>query len=182
MVEGMLVLARADAGGYTLVRRTLYLDEVIGECVRASAVIAATKGIELVTDLPSDLSITGDEGLLRQMVTNLLDNAVQYSPPQGCVTVSLKRDPTHAILTVSDTGPGIPAGERDRVFERFVRLDAARSRPSGAGLGLPIARWIAEQHGGTLAVEPGEHAGSKFVARLPLTRPSDAYSPDRGEP
>ena len=182
MVEGMLVLARADAGGYTLVRRTLYLDEVVGECARATAVVAATKGIELVTELPSDLSIMGDEGLLRQMVTNLLDNAVQYSPPQGCVTVSLKRDPTHAILTVSDTGPGIPAGERDRVFERFVRLDAARSRPSGAGLGLPIARWIAEQHGGTLAVEPGEHAGSRLVARLPLTRPADAHAPDRGEP
>jgi two-component system, OmpR family, sensor kinase len=174
MVEGMLVLARADAGGYTLARRMLYLDEVVGECVRAASVVAGTRTIELVTDLQPDLSIMGDEGLLRQMVTNLLDNAVQYSPIRAVVTVSLRRDLTHAILTVSDTGPGIAAADRDRVFERFVRLDAARSRPSGAGLGLPIARWIAEQHAGTLVVEPGDRAGATFVARLPLTGVTEA--------
>src|SRR4029077_15635457 len=103
-----------------------------------------------------------------QLVTNLLDNAVQYTPPGGSVTVSVDGDADSATITVSDTGSGIPPADRERVFERFVRLDPARSATSGAGLGLPIARWIAEQHEGTLTVEPNAVGGCLFVARLPV--------------
>jgi two-component system OmpR family sensor kinase len=168
MVEDMLVLARADAGGYRLTRRPLYVDEIVAECVRAVSVVAATRDIELTTVLQPDVSVNADDGLLRQLMTNLLDNAVQYTPPGGSVTVSVDSDAASATITVSDTGSGIPPADRERVFERFVRLDPARSATSGAGLGLPIARWIAEQHEGTLTVEQNAVGGCLFVVRLPV--------------
>ena len=171
MVEDMLVLARADAGGFPLIRRPLYLDDIVAECVRAVSVIATTKGVALVTRLQSDVSMTGDDGLVRRLTMNLLDNAVQYTPVGGTVTVTVTSDASVAEIDVSDTGPGIPVADRERVFERFVRLDLARSATSGAGLGLPIARWIAEEHGGTLMVEGNDGQGCRFVARLPLKPP-----------
>jgi signal transduction histidine kinase len=176
MVESMLVLARADAGGYRLTRQPVYLDDIVAECVRAVSVVAATREVDLVTALQPDVSINGDESLLRQLVTNLLDNAVQYTPPGGLVTVAVERDATVVIIIVSDTGPGIPPVDRERVFERFVRLDPARSRTSGAGLGLSIARWIAEEHDGTLTTEESTSGGCTLVARLPLKgdAPADA--------
>jgi two-component system OmpR family sensor kinase len=173
MVEDMFVLARADAGGYPLTRRLLYVDEIVAECVRAVSVVAATRDIQLTTALQSDASVTADDGLLRQLVTNLLDNAVRHTPPGGSVTIALNCDAGSAIITVADTGPGIPIADRDRVFERFVRLDPARSATSGAGLGLPIARWIAEQHGGSLTLEENTAGGSLFIVRLPMRPLSD---------
>jgi heavy metal sensor kinase len=170
MVEDMFVLARADAGGQRLTKRLVYVDEIVAECVRAVSVVAATRDIRLTTVLQADVSVDADDGLLRQLVTNLLDNAVQYTPPGGSVTVIVDTDETSANIKVSDTGPGIPPADRERVFERFVRLDPARSATSGAGLGLPIARWIAEQHEGTLTVEPDTAGGSVFIARLPMKR------------
>jgi len=168
MVDDMMVLARADAGAYPLTPSLLYLDEIVAECVRAVSVIAATRAVALVTHLQPDVSMIGDDGLLRRLTMNLLDNAVQYTPTGGTVTVALTRDSTFATITFSDTGPGIPDADRERVFERFVRLDPARSDKSGAGLGLPIAQWIAAEHGGTLTVEPNDGGGCRFVARLAL--------------
>jgi signal transduction histidine kinase len=168
MVDDMFVLARADAGGYPLARRFLYIDEVVAECVRAVSVIATTRAVAFVTGLQSDVLLMGDDGLLRRLTMNLLDNAVQYTPAGGMVTVTLTSDANLATLAFSDTGPGIPIAERERVFERFVRLDPARSEKPGAGLGLPIARWIAEAHGGTLTLEQNDARGCLFVVRLPL--------------
>ena len=110
-------------------------------------------------------------------MTNLLDNAVQYTPRGGAVAVGLDSDGASVTVTVVDTGPGIPLADRERVFERFVRLDLARSATSGAGLGLPIARWIAEQHGGTLIVEQDSPGGCRFVLRLPTDGGAAADSP-----
>ena len=168
MVEDMLVLARADAGGYRLTRRPLYVDDIVAECARAVSVVASVRDIQIVTALQPDVAANADDGLLRQLVTNLLDNAVQYGPPGSCVTVAVTSDGDSAMITVSDTGSGIPLADRDRVFERFVRLDLARSTTSGAGLGLPIARWIAEQHEGTLTLEANAIGGCLFVVRLPM--------------
>ena len=168
MVEDMFVLARADAGGHRLTKRPLYLEEIVAECVLAVSVVAATRDIRLTPRLQADVSLNADDGLLRQLVTNLLENAVQYTPPGGSVTVIVNTDASFANIAVSDTGPGIPPADRERVFERFVRLDPARSATSGAGLGLSIARWIAEQHEGTLTVEPGTAGGCVFTARLPM--------------
>jgi two-component system, OmpR family, sensor kinase len=168
MVEDMLVLARADAGAYTLAPTLLYIDEIVAECVRAVSVIATTRDVALVTDLQPDVSMIGDDGLLRRLMMNLLDNAVQYTPAGGKVTVTLTCDAMFATITFSDTGPGIRKADRERVFERFVRLDPSRSEKSGAGLGLPIARWIAEEHGGTVTVEENKEGGCQFIARLAL--------------
>lgn len=174
MVEDMLVLARADAGGYRLTRLLLYVDEIVAECVRAVSVVAAVRNIQLVTALQPDLSISADDELLRRLVMNLLDNAVQYTPVGGSVSVAVSSDAGSVTIAVSDTGPGIAPGDRARVFERFVRLDPVRSTSSGAGLGLPIARWIAEQHEGTLTVDQNEVGGCVFVVRLPIRPlPSD---------
>ncbi|HEY6359423.1 MAG TPA: HAMP domain-containing sensor histidine kinase, partial [Vicinamibacterales bacterium] len=170
LVEDMLVLARADAGGYRLIRRPLYLDELVAECVRAVSVVAITRGIQLGTDLQRDVGVDADDRLLRQLVTNLLENGVQYTPPCGSVTVAVRGNAASVTMTVSDTGPGIAPADRERVFERFVRLDPARSATSGAGLGLPIARWIAEQHGGTVTVDQAAAGGCLFVVRLPATK------------
>lgn len=177
MVEDMLVLARADAEGYPLTRRPLYVDEIVAECVRAAAVVAVARDIRISTHVQPDVSIQGDEDLLRRLVTNLLDNAVQYTPRGGAVAVGLDSDGASVTVTVVDTGPGIPLADRERVFERFVRLDLARSATSGAGLGLPIARWIAEQHGGTLIIEQDSRGGCRFVLRLPTDGGAAADSP-----
>ena len=166
MVENMLVLARADAGGYHMSKRLLYLDELVSECVRAASVMAGEQHIQLLSSLQPDVAIVGDDALLQQLVTNLLDNALHHTPPDGVGRVSVDISST-AIIRVADTGSGIPEPDRERIFERFVRLDPARSATSGAGLGLPIARWIAEQHQGTLSLEESDR-GSLFVVRLPL--------------
>jgi heavy metal sensor kinase len=166
MVQDMFVLARADAG-QAPVMKPLYLDDVVAECARAIAVVADAAGIAVTVDLDEDVSVMGDQHLLEQMVTNLLDNAVRFSPPGAAVSIALRSANGVVTVAVVDHGPGIPVEDRERVFERFVRLDRARSSSSGAGLGLPIARWIAEQHQGTLIVESGDDGGSRFIAVLP---------------
>jgi signal transduction histidine kinase len=98
---------------------------------------------------------------------NVLQNAVQHTPSGGTVRVSIARTAATVSLRVSDGGVGIPAGDQQRIFDRFVQLDQAR-REHGAGLGLPIARWIAEAHGGTLTLESSTSSGSTFCLLLPV--------------
>jgi signal transduction histidine kinase len=112
-----------------------------------------------------------DEELIRQMAMNLLDNAIKYTPEGGTVTLECKRVGMEYSLSVIDTGPGIPSDAHERVFERFFRLDKARSHTqterAGAGLGLSIARWIAEAHQGRLKLLRSDSSGSVFVAYVP---------------
>jgi signal transduction histidine kinase len=124
---------------------------------------------------PAEVLFRGDEALLRQMLMNLLDNAVSYTPSGGVVSVTLHLEAEAIVLAVTDTGTGIPVADRERIFERFVRLDLSTKRASagGAGLGLPIARWIAEAHGGTLTLDasfvpPAAENGTRFIVRLPI--------------
>jgi signal transduction histidine kinase len=119
----------------------------------------------------------GDEALLERLLLNLLDNAIKHSPANGVVRVRLWRDDGAYHLAVSDEGPGVPADAHGRIFDRFFRVDPSRSRADrtatgGAGLGLAIARWVAEAHGGTLVYDAtngaSESAGGTFVATLPV--------------
>ena len=110
---------------------------------------------------------------LRQMIMNLLDNGVRHTAAGGLVRVELAASNGVVDIAVIDTGSGVPAEDHERIFQRFVRLDPARSRPGGAGLGLPIARTIAEAHGGTLILAASGPGGSRFVARLPRTPRDD---------
>jgi signal transduction histidine kinase len=163
LVDGMLLLSRADAGGRAVHAEPLYLDEIVGDCVRALAVIGAERRIAVSAAGSTDVALSGDGELLRQLFTNLLDNAVRHTRPGGTVQVEIRAG-SPVTVTVRDQGRGIPAAERERVFERFARAHAGGD---GAGLGLPIARWIAEAHGGTLTLDATSDAGSVFLVTLP---------------
>jgi len=162
LVDAMFLLSRAEAAGIPLIREPLYLDELVGDCARALRVLATERGVDVLTCGDTEVSWTGDNGLLRQMVSNLLENAIRYA--KGVVTVTVTRAGNGATIQVSDDGEGVPVAEQTRIFDRFVRLNP---RSNGAGLGLPIARWIAEAHGGTLVLESSGPTGSSFIVSLP---------------
>jgi signal transduction histidine kinase len=165
LVEDMLVLARADAGGYPLQPVTLYLDELVAECRRTLEVLAAERDVALRTTSLPEIPFIGDEELLKRMLMNLVQNAVHHTRSGGAVSITLSNGSAIA-LDVTDQGPGIAAVDRERIFDRFVQLDQSR-RGSGSGLGLPIARWIAEAHGGSLTLVSTGSAGSTFRVVFP---------------
>jgi signal transduction histidine kinase len=133
--------------------------------------VAIAKGVTLSCDVPADLIIHGDEELLHRLFLNLVDNAVKFTPAGGCVEIRAEAAPAGYVVRVTDTGVGIPEAEQVRIFDRFFRGDRLRRRmtgnESGAGLGLPIARWIAEAHEGSLVLERSGEGGSVFVVTLP---------------
>lgn len=171
VVNDMFTLARADSGAYAVQRSRFYLNDVIEEALEAARLLASHKSIHVSGGPFEESAYEGDEDLVRQLLLILLDNAIKYTPDGGCVEVGL--EPGYAV-TVADTGIGIPTEARDRIFDRFYRVDKARSRSSatssgGAGLGLAIARWIAGVHGGSVNVvssSPGQ--GSVMRVLLPL--------------
>jgi signal transduction histidine kinase len=163
LVDDLLLLARGDAGAADPRRAgPIDLDDVVR---RLAAERRLPGGPELDTRGVVPVQLWGDAAGLDRAVANLLDNAVRHA--RGRVSVTLESAAAAVVLTVSDDGPGIPEASREAVFERFVRLDAARSSHSGgAGLGLAIARDIAERHGGTLTVDAAGVAGARFVLVL----------------
>lgn len=165
LVDDMLVLARADGGGYPMVLASVDLAALVNECVRELGARAEDKGIAVHAHLES-VTLWGDEALLRRMFSNLLGNALTYTSTGGSVEISLATADSRLLLCVADTGPGIPPEDRERVFERFVRLDPARAA-GGAGLGLAIARWVAEAHGGSVRILSSGSDGTVFAANLP---------------
>jgi heavy metal sensor kinase len=167
LVEDMLVLARADAGAYPLRAVDLYLQDIVDDCRRAVDVLAAERHITIISSGPRDLPVRGDEELLRRLLVNLLQNAVQHSPPGGVVSIDVTPNGSRAYVRVRDGGAGIAPSDRARIFDRFVQLDASR-RSEGIGLGLPIAKWIAEVHHGSLSLESTGPDGSTFRVELPL--------------
>lgn len=169
LVADLLVLARADAG-IPLKQRPVELDAVVLEAFREARQLARGQILSIGTF--ETAQVTGDEDRLKQLFLILLDNALKYTPAAGLVVLELERNGSSAEITVRDTGLGIPADALPQVFERFYRADPARTRdPGGTGLGLPIARWIVEQHGGQIRLtsEPGE--GTTAVVRLPIPDP-----------
>ena len=168
MVDQMLTLAEADAGQRTVLSSEISLNELIDEVARSMRSIAETRQMLLETRLTDDVSVNGDPGRLRELVSVLLDNAVKYADAGGRVEVALRREHRKAIIEVSDNGPGIPRDALPHVFDRFYRVDEARSRESGGtGLGLAIARHIVDAHGGTINIESSAGAGTKVTVELP---------------
>jgi heavy metal sensor kinase len=173
IVEDLFTLARADAGQYPIETSNMYLDETVAHCVRSVDSLATQRGLKLDYETSvHELFFTGDEGLLERMTLNILDNAIKYTPRGGSVRVRLERNGSSCKLAIADTGHGIPAELQSRIFERFFRANQARSREvernGSAGLGLAIARWIAELHGGALVLDRSNSEGSTFVISLPL--------------
>ncbi len=169
LVDDLLLLARGDAGVLAAARsEPVDLDHVVDELVGP---LGAQGGVQVDRSAVLPVQVRGDRAQLRRAVGNLLDNALRHS--RTGISVSLSQaDGDHAVLTVADDGPGVPVDQRDKIFERFTRLDEARhGSDGGAGLGLAIARDIAERHGGSLTLDPAADygKGARFVLRLPTT-------------
>jgi signal transduction histidine kinase len=174
LVDGLLDLARLDAGLRTLNRNSVDLRSLLAAVTEKFGPQATAKSVALLTELPPTLpAMTGDADRLAQVFTNLLDNALKHTPSGGKVTVAAAVSPGWVEVDVSDTGPGIPAEDLSRIFERFYQVDKSRARRAGVGLGLTISKDIVEAHGGSLRAESVVGIGSRFVARLPLVRPDD---------
>jgi heavy metal sensor kinase len=168
LIESLLELARLDAGQETMKRLHFDLARTVNDCTKQVQPIADKRNVKLSTRL-APVEITGDAERLAQVITNLLVNAVQYNRPDGEVRVKLEPQPGLAILTVTDTGPGISAEDLPHVFERFYRGDKSRTASNGnAGLGLAISKAIVEAHGGTIEVSSQTGQGTTFTVRLPL--------------
>lgn len=165
IVEDMFRLARADAGRFELHQQRFYLDELLTMTARAAAVLGAPKRVQVETAAMPESEAMGDEELLQQMVLNLLDNAVKYTSTGGKVRMDLERRDGFYYISVQDTGSGIPVEEQPRIFDRFYQ--AGKTDAGGTGLGLPIARSIAEAHGGALTLERSDSNGTLFLVKLP---------------
>lgn len=174
IVEDMFALTRADMNQLPLALSELYLDEVITDTVRAFDVLAQRKGVHLRAHDLQESPYRGDEHLLRQMISNLLENALKHTPQGGNIRAELESREAEYLIIVADTGAGIPVENQPHIFERFYRADKARSgteggTDAGAGLGLPIANWIAEAHHGRLELLRSDHTGTAFIVSLPRT-------------
>jgi signal transduction histidine kinase len=167
IVDGLLVLARADAGERPLERERLFLDDVAIDAAGAARLVAKQKGVEVTVDEFEEAAVVGDVALIRQLLMILLDNAIKFTDAGGVVRVQVSSPDGAPTFIVEDSGIGIKPDELSRVFHRFFRGETARSRSDGAGLGLSIASWIATEHGAdiSLSSEPGK--GTRVVVTFP---------------
>lgn len=178
LVEQLLALTRLQGVAAFSADRA-DLAQASREAVRLHEAPALAKGVSLILEVPPDLAVLGSETLLTECIANLVENAVRYTSSGGEVRVAVRALPTPAV-TVRDNGIGVPAAHRERIFDRFYRIDSSRARAEGgSGLGLAIAREIARLHGGEIALAAPEEGGSVFELRLPaaghgLTPPSPA--------
>jgi two-component system, OmpR family, sensor kinase len=171
IIEDLFTLVRADTGQYPLVLSDFYLDELAAACCRTMRTLAMAKGVTLQCESAAETLIHADEGLLRRMILNILDNAIKHTEKGGTVSIVCQLDAMECRLTVTDSGSGIPPELQSRIFERFFRADKARARSDGdgggAGLGLSISRWIAEAHQGRLELVQSNSSGSTFAFTMP---------------
>jgi len=166
-VEDLLTLARSDARGFPLSRELVDLHALASQAVSRLVPFAQRRGVTVSTE-GSPATVRGDPEHLGHVLRNLIDNAIKFSPTDSRVTVRAWSDGGEAGVTVEDEGPGIPVDLRQRVFDRFYRVDASRARTTGgSGLGLAIARELAVAHGGRIEVAPRDPRGSAFTIALP---------------
>ena len=169
LVEEMLTLARADNMVRTAVLTEVSLSDVAADCALAFEPVAFEAGKPLDYQITEDVTVLGDRDKLRQLVSVLLDNAIKYGADGGTITLTLQKTDRQARLTVSNPGEPIPADQLSHLFERFYRADASRGEKSGFGLGLPIARTIAQEHKGALKAE-SDAASTRFLYTMPLKK------------
>ncbi|MFO0936773.1 MAG: HAMP domain-containing sensor histidine kinase [Gemmataceae bacterium] len=168
LVERLLALARADAGWPGLVREPIALDRLVMDVVELMRPLAEKKGLTLKARI-KPAQVIGDHSVLSQLATNLISNAITYNKPDGKIHVSVDPVDGGVSFIVADTGVGISEADRERLFERFFRVDKARSRASGGtGLGLAICKAIVDAHGGWIDVESTEGKGSEFRVWFPM--------------
>jgi len=170
LTDDLLMLSKMDADRLELELRRLPVEQLVAGCVETAQPRAVEKDLRLSVNLGKKLpDIAGDRRRLTEVLQNLLDNAMQYTPAGGQIMVSAERHDGEVVFTVSDTGIGIPQADQPRIFERFYRVDVARSREvGGTGLGLSIAKHLMEAHGGRLWVESEVGQGSQFHFSVPI--------------
>lgn len=181
LAESLLALSRADTGHIQLQREDISLFRLAKEASSLVEVLAEEKRQQIDIEGEANLVVSVDRLILRQAIINLLDNAIKYSPQGNRILVRVQSGgDKHAFLEVIDQGPGIPSEHQPYVFERFFRVDKARTREwGGAGLGLSITRWAVEAHDGDISLKSEEGQGSTFRVSLPLAKDSSA-SPSKG--
>lgn len=168
-VERLFALSRLDAGEAQTEWIPIDLGELVATTVDQMLLLAADKGIKVTCEAQERVVVTGDRSRLKQIVVNLLDNAIKYTPTGGEIAVSVSSSGGRGRLVISDSGPGIPEAALSRVFDRFFRVDGARSREvEGAGLGLSIVKSICAAHGGSVTAENRGKAGLRITVELPL--------------
>jgi heavy metal sensor kinase len=169
LVEGLLLLSRADAGMLRMDHQAVDLARLVAEVCEQSQVLAKARGVTLDLGPLTPVTMQGDPQHLRRLLVNLVDNGLKYTLAGGRVTLALHQEGVWAVLRVADTGIGLAPEEQERIFQRFYRAPTAVSRDvEGSGLGLCIAHSIVEAHGGSIQVESAEGHGSVFTVRLPL--------------
>ena len=171
LVGGLLLLTQADSGKLTLNKQPVELDTLLLEVFQEMHILAGNKVNLKIADI-DQIQFKGDRDRLKQVLLNLVGNAIQYTPQGGDVRMGLARIGDQARIIVRDTGPGIPSEDLPYIFDRFYRAEKSRTRSSspGFGLGLSIAKWIVENHGGTINVKSKEGQGTTFAIWLPLDK------------
>jgi signal transduction histidine kinase len=168
LVETLLRLSRGDAGTIQLSTEVVDLGELARDVVSSLGILGEERRQRLEIAVAAPVRVSADRLVLRDAITNVVDNAIKYAPPGSTIDVRVDANGQQATLTVADEGPGIPDEHRDRVFDRFYRIDEGRSRESGGtGLGLAIAKWAVEANGGHISLE---RAGGGSLFRIVLPR------------
>jgi signal transduction histidine kinase len=169
LVDTLLRLSHADAGTVVLSSERLDLGQVARDVAQSLGLLAEERAQRVTLDVASAVPVEADRLVLREAVANIVDNAVKYSPPGSTIGIDVRTEGSQALLTVTDQGPGVPVEYRERIFDRFFRIDEGRSRDhGGTGLGLAIAKWAVEANRGRLVVDAGPRGGSAFRIVLPL--------------
>ena len=170
MINDLILLSKFDSSQVELKMVPLRLDLLVKDLCNLFQVLAEQKGITLEIDKAQELTVMGDKFRLQQLFTDLIDNAIKYTP-EGTIRVTLEKKQENVLVKVSDTGIGIPEQEREKIFKRFYRIDKSRSRETGGvGLGLSIAEWIVNAHRGRIEVDSELSQGSTFTVYLPIQK------------
>jgi heavy metal sensor kinase len=175
LVDTLLRLSHGDAGTIRLSREAVDLAQLARDVAASLGILAEERNQKVIVDATGHVTVSADRLVLREAVTNVLDNAIKYGPHGSTVTMRVDSGGDEGVLAIADEGPGVPPEHRDRIFNRFFRIDEARSRDrGGAGLGLAIAKWAVEIHGGGITVHEPRGGGSEFRIHLPLAESSPA--------
>ena len=171
IVDGLTLLTKADAGQIQLKREPLQFDDIVRDIFADAQILAKPESIQVQITNCEPVTIQGDRHRLRQLLLNLIDNAIKYNAPRGLVTIALARVHEHAELIVTNTGPGIPQTSLPRVFDRFYRADPAHGDAvEGCGLGLSIAQWIVSAHDGQIQIVSQPEVKTMVTLRLPTVK------------